>query len=97
VNKPLDALRQTIDKIDDQLLALITQRSKLAREVLTTKITAANGRKPAIFNPEREQNIVDRLKEKNTSPLSSEVIANIFQTIIIACRHLQEDSLNEQQ
>jgi|GEM_PF-1042483 len=89
MNQELKDLREKINAIDDQLLTLITERSALLDSVLAAKIHTAAGKAPSVFIPEREQKIIDRLTIKNKSNLSDKAIANIFQSIINACRNFQ--------
>src|SRR5579884_3217248 len=78
------ALRQRIDKIDDQILALLARRASAA-----TALKHANGATPA-YHPDQEAALLQRLSEQNQSPLPDEAIAAIFTEIVAACRSLQQ-------
>lgn len=86
--KPLTAIRQQIDSIDDQLFALISQRAQLALE--TAKIKQQEGGAPTFYRPEREAQILRRIMRENTSPLSDEILAHLFREIIASCLALQK-------
>ena len=80
----LKALRARIDSIDDALLKLVSERAGIAQQVGRAK----NGEK--IYRPEREAQIVRRLREANPGPLSGEVIERLIREIISACRALEQ-------
>jgi chorismate mutase/prephenate dehydratase len=58
----------------------------MAKEI--GRIKAKNGE--TIFSSDRENEILNRLTEKNAGPLSPEAIGDIFQTIFANCRALQK-------
>lgn len=82
----LDPLRVQIDRIDDQLLALLNQRAELCIEVGKRK--ASNNLQA--FVPDREKKILTRLESLNGGPLRREMLRPIFREIISACRSLEE-------
>ena len=73
-------IREEIDSIDDQILALINDRAKLAMKAGDAK-DSSNKYKPA-----RESSILNRLTELNEGPLKGNQIRNIFNEIISSCR-----------
>jgi len=76
-------LRAEIDRLDDELLALLQRRAAAAQ-----KIGALKDGAPA-YRPEREAEILHRVtKEKHILP--PERIAAVFREIISACRSLEE-------
>jgi chorismate mutase len=70
-------------------LELLNERARCAIEV--GKVKTERGMK--IHNPEREQSVLDRLKEKNTGPLDSGAIERIFKRIIEECRRIEITAL----
>lgn len=76
-------LRERIDALDEQVLALINERGRLAQAVGHLK----NG---IIYKPEREAQVVARLQAANSGPLSGESVAVVFKEIMSACRSLEE-------
>ncbi len=80
----LGALRARIDSIDDALLKLVSERAGIAQQVGR----ANNGEK--IYRPEREAQIVRRLREANPGPLSSDSIERLIREIMSACRALEQ-------
>lgn len=80
----LKALRARIDAIDDALLKLLSERAGIAQEVGRAK----KGEK--IYRPEREAQIVRRLRETNAGPLSGDTVERLIREIMSACRALEE-------
>lgn len=79
----IEKLRAEIDRLDDELAALVQRRAGLAQKIGTLKQGA-----PA-YRPERESRILQRLS-KARGPLSGERIIAVFREIISACRGLEE-------
>lgn len=82
---PLDDLRGQIDKIDRELLQLLRQRAEVSRQVGAVK--ADNGR--AVYDPQREAELLERLTSQDLSPLSPHAIRAIYREIISVSRSLQ--------
>jgi chorismate mutase/prephenate dehydratase len=78
----LERLRGEIDRLDERLLAALNERAKLAREIGTLKVGQA-------YRPEREAQVLRRIKERNPGPLASETVALIFREIMSACLALE--------
>jgi chorismate mutase / prephenate dehydratase len=77
--------RDKIDAIDDQLLKLVNERAKLARQIGELKSDGV------IYRPERESQILRRLQENNTGPLSAEAVGHIFRGVMSNCRALEKE------
>ena len=89
-NEKLEKLRKKINNIDDEILKLLNERAKVAKEVGDIK-KACN---LPIFNPKRENEIFIRLREKNKdfgNEFPAEAIKYVFKEIISACRSLETD------
>jgi chorismate mutase / prephenate dehydratase len=74
----LQRLRESIDRLDDELLERLNERARLARAVGSLKVGQA-------FRPEREAQVLRRVKERNPGPLSGETMALLFREIMSAC------------
>ncbi len=81
----LTPLRQRIDAVDRELLALLNRRAALALEV--GEIKKKSG--AVVFRPEREAQVIDGLKRVNAGPLKSDSVAPIWREIMSACRALE--------
>ncbi|MCU0448622.1 MAG: prephenate dehydratase [Bernardetiaceae bacterium] len=81
----LAGIRDKIDLIDDQILALLNERMAHVREV--GRLKRANG--AVIYRPEREKQILDRLGRLNAGPLNEKAIEAIFLEIFAASRNFE--------
>jgi len=78
----LERLRGEIDRLNDSLLETLNERAKLARAVGMLKAGQA-------YRPEREAQVLRRVKERNAGPLSDETVALLFREIMSACLALE--------
>lgn len=84
--RTLAELRERIDAIDDQLLALISKRASLAADIATFK----NDRNDSpYYVPSREAEIIRRLLAKNKGLVPDIAVHGIFREIIGACLALE--------
>ncbi len=81
----LKELREEIDSIDNEILKLLNKRMRVVKEV--GKLKQSN--KSAIYRPEREKEILDRLKSLNKGPLNKAAIDAIFLEIFAVSRNLE--------
>jgi len=81
----LDELREKIDKIDDTLLKLYNERMELVHKVGELKNTTG----APIYRPEREQAILQRLKEQNDGKLTDDAIDALFLEMFAVARNLE--------
>jgi chorismate mutase / prephenate dehydratase len=85
VNPALLALRERIDALDRELLALLNRRMALALEV--GELKKAEG--SVVFRPEREAQVIAGLKALNAGPLPNDSVAPIWREIMSASRALE--------
>jgi chorismate mutase / prephenate dehydratase len=78
----LERLRGEIDRLNERILDLLNERAKLARAVGSLKVGQA-------YRPEREAQVLQRMKALNPGPLSGENVAMIFREIMSACLALE--------
>ena len=83
----LQNLRERIDALDERLLALFTERAEIAQVVASVK--AAEQSTPVYYRPEREAEILSRLKALNPGPLSDDTVGRLFRELMSACLALQ--------
>ena len=86
----LARIRNRIDEVDQEILKLLTERASLALEVGAVKQANQDGAAPVYFRPEREAQILTRLKECNRGPLSDGDVARLFREIISCCLSLEQ-------
>ena len=81
----LDELRQKINGLDNQLLQLLNERMEVVKQVGELKRTTQT----VIYRPEREKQILDRLKERNQGLLPDVAIDAIFMEIFAVSRNIE--------
>lgn len=82
-------LRRQIDELDEELIKLLNNRASVSLKI---------GRKKQeenlpVYNSAREEDVIQKVKEKNSGPLTEENIVSIFKIIIESCRTLQEKEI----
>ncbi|MDD5259893.1 MAG: prephenate dehydratase [bacterium] len=82
----LKKLRNKIDKLDVEILDLLNERLKIARQVGKAKKL----RKEDVYAPNREKEILINLIKKNKGPLPTDELKNIFREIIKTSLLLQK-------
>lgn len=80
-------LRDQIDTIDSEILKLVNARAKLAQQIGQRK---KNG---IVYRPEREAQILARLKQLNTGPLANDRVTRLFIEIMSVCRALERPTI----
>jgi chorismate mutase/prephenate dehydratase len=85
VDEQLADLRVRIDVVDQQLLTLLNERAKLAQAVGEVKKIDGS----PVFRPDREAQVIDKLKNRNPGPILADSIAPIWREIMSACRSLE--------
>lgn len=88
MTKSLENLRDEIDNIDQEIQRLITNRAKLAKEVAVVKKQA--GEHVEFYRPEREAQVLQKIKKRNKGVLSDNNMAHIFREIMSACLVLEQ-------
>ena len=86
MSKELQKIRNLIDKIDKDLIALLNRRAKLAENIKYEKDKIGD---TYIFRPEREAQILRKLNSLNKGPLSEKHLYIIFREIMSACLSLE--------
>lgn len=89
----LEELRRQIDELDGSLLEKLNQRARLAQQVASVKLRnqGTDGHVDVCFyRPEREAQVLRKVKERNQGPLSSDTVAYIFREIMSACLALEK-------
>lgn len=79
------ALRDRIDALDEQLVALLNERAACALEIGDIKRTLGM----AIYQPGREKDVLDHVRRVNAGPLDGEAVMRLFERIIDEARRLE--------
>lgn len=80
----LSSIRQKIDALDTRLVELLSARARLAQQAWHAKGNAS------VYKPEREAQVLRRVRELNKGPLSAAALTRLFTEIMSACRALEE-------
>ena len=81
----IETCRKEIDALDDQILSLLNNRMEIVKAIGRLKQTTGT----AIYRPEREKEILDRLKALNQGALNAEAIEAIFLEVFAVSRNLE--------
>lgn len=85
IDSKLKPLREKIDAVDAEILALLNSRAELAQQVGHLKANT----NAAVFRPEREAQVLRNVAKNNKGPLPSLNIQLIFREVMSACRALE--------
>ncbi|MBV5278949.1 MAG: prephenate dehydratase [Campylobacteraceae bacterium] len=81
----MEKFRHEIDNLDNQILKLLNERMERVKEIGKLKQTTGT----SIYRPEREKEILDRLKSLNKGALNSQAIDAIFLEVFAVSRNLE--------
>ena len=82
----LAPLRAEIDKLNLEILALLSRRAEVAERVRRAKSAAG----APMFDPLREQQMLQSLVERNQGPFAAQTVAHLFKEIFKATASLME-------
>jgi chorismate mutase/prephenate dehydratase len=88
-DEALEDIRARIDLLDEQIQGLISERAKLAQAVGTSKQDGPL-RARDFYRPEREAQVLRRVRARNQGPLRDEEMVRLFREIMSACLAQQE-------
>ena len=87
----LQSLRERIDALDAQIQELLNERARCAQQVAQAKI--AQGEQSDFYRPEREAEVLRRVRERNRGPLDDAEVTRLFREIMSACLALEKPLL----
>ena len=90
VEEALAAVRDRIDDIDRELTRLLSERAACALKVGEIKQAEPGDEPPVYYRPEREAQILTRIRADNTGPLTDDDLARLFREIISCCLNLEQ-------
>lgn len=85
----LQGLRDAIDQADRDIQNALNRRVELVQEVAEVKLQAG-GDDAVYYRPEREAQVLRRVKQDNPGPLDDNTVARIFREIMSACLALEK-------
>ncbi len=83
----LGEIRKRIDDIDSSIQELLNQRAEAAIDVARVKLAADPN--AVFYRPEREAEVLRRVKERNRGPLDDDTVAWLFREIMSSCLALE--------
>lgn len=83
MNEEIASRRTQIDALDEEILRLINRRAAHAKAIGEIKDGAP-------YRPEREAQILRRIREVNPGPLSAEAVTRLFRQIMSECLALEK-------
>ncbi len=84
----LARIRERIDRLDEEIQDRINARAAAAQEIATIKLEQEPN--THFYRPEREAEVLRRVKERNRGPLDDEAVARLFREIMSACLALEQ-------
>ena len=81
----ISEIRTQIDELDEKLLNIFNQRAHLALKLGEIK----KEKDVAVYDPERERLIFERMKALNPGPLDDGAIVRLFERVIDESRRLE--------
>lgn len=81
----IDRLREEIDALDDEILALLNRRARTVIRVGEIKAQ----RQTEFYVPSREREIFERLDAANPGPFPGPALRNVFREILSGCLSLE--------
>lgn len=77
--------REKINEIDRKLVELLNERSRCAIEIGRIKRTL----NMSVYDPERERDVIRRVRTESQGPLDDEGLQHLFERIIDECRRIE--------
>jgi len=78
-------LRERVDEVDRDLIRALNERARIVQEIASIKAEAG---KP-IFDPKREEEILQKVAEENEGPIYDTSMREIFELILHRIRDLE--------
>lgn len=81
----LDAYRQRIDRLDEEIVRLLNARATCANEIGRLKEQVGM----EVYQPGRERTVLDHVRRVNEGPLADVAMIRLFERIIDESRRLE--------
>ena len=83
--REIEVLRDRIDKLDAEIVRLISERADAANRIGRVK----QGADLPVYEPKREQDVFANVKRMNPGPLTDADMLHVYERIIDVMRGLQ--------
>jgi len=81
----LQSLRDQLDDIDVEIVRTLNERARLLHDLATIK----GGAGAQLFDPQREEEILQRVAEENSGPIYDSTMREIFAVIMHRIRDIE--------
>jgi chorismate mutase len=81
--------RRLIDEVDLRILQLLNERAGIVEQIGHIKQSA----EMSIYEPKREDQVLDNVISHNAGPLSSGAVKRVFERIVDEMRKVQSDQM----
>ncbi|MCA1848427.1 MAG: chorismate mutase [Actinobacteria bacterium] len=78
-------LRERVDEVDRELIRALNERARIVQEIMALKA----GVGAPVYDPKREEEILQRVVEQNTGPIYDSSMRDIFELILHRIRDLE--------
>jgi chorismate mutase len=78
-------LRERVDEVDRELIRALNERARIVQEIMALKAEAGT----PVYDPKREEEILQRVVEMNTGPIYDSSMREIFEMILHRIRDLE--------
>ena len=78
-------LRERVDEVDKELVRALNERASIVQELMAIKSEAG----APLYDPRREEEILQRVVEMNTGPIYDSSMRDIFELILHRIRDLE--------
>jgi 3-deoxy-7-phosphoheptulonate synthase/chorismate mutase len=85
MQEKIQELRDRVDEVDRELIRALNERARVVQEIATIKAEAG----VPIFDPKREEEILQRAVEYNEGPIYDSSMRDIFELILHRIRDLE--------
>jgi chorismate mutase len=91
-NLDIEDWRDEIDRIDEELVRLLNERSKCCIEIGHIKREIGQ----PVYSPSREKQVIEHVTSVNAGPLDAEAMQRLFERIIDESRHIERVMIEEE-
>jgi len=78
-------LRERVDEVDRELIRALNERARIVQEIMVLKAEVGS----PVYDPKREEEILQRVVEQNTGPIYDSSMRDIFELILHRIRDLE--------
>jgi monofunctional chorismate mutase len=81
-------LRAKVDEIDRRIVELLNERAQKVIEIINVKKEHGI----PLYDPRREEEIFEKIREANRGPLYTEAVIDIYETILKWMKNLTDEA-----